>query len=380
MNRMRVVAASFGVAALMAVVAACGSAAEPTPLSDEVSTPAPPTVGGTAPEEEPNASDSPIEFVMEDHYALGQEIEIKIKNNGTTSYVYSEYYPACNNLEFYYGSQEARQLETLEGSVELPPGLFIVPEGTHCDIANESQIKPGEEVVLLTWSQHECVKDKWGCIESVPLKAGRYTIVGGFPESIGSSEPDALSFEKGDKTVVDWSFTIGPSERLSIPPVSSGSMLPYPTGVEQLVGGADVIVLGIISSILEEKQIGPYRDDGKALPARDDGMPVTDYEVQIETVLTGYDALADGDTLVLRMFGHRSSQGGAITSVISQLPNPGDRLLFALGRNPDGTYGTGRQGLLDVSGEAVSFADGVPFEPRTSPDQLMEYIRDLLSK
>ena len=110
-----------------------------------------------------------------------------------------------------------------------------------------------------------------------------------------------------------------------------------------------------------------------------DGMPVTDYEVQIETVLTGYDALADGDTLVLRMFGHRS-QGGAITSVISQLPNPGDRLLFALGRNPDGTYGTGPQGLLDVSGEAVSFADGVPFEPRTSPDQLMEDIRDVLSK
>ena len=262
-------------------------------------------------------------------------------------------------------------METLEGIVELPPGLFIVPEGTHCDIANESQIKPGEEVVLLTWSQHECVKDKWGCIESVPLKAGRYTIVGGFPESIGSSEPDALSFEKGDKTVVDWSFTIGPSKVQSIPPASTGSMLPYPTGVEQLVAGADVIVLGIISSILEEKQIGPYGDDG---------MPVTDYEVQIETVLTGYDALADGDTLVLRMFGHPSSQGEAITYAIFQLPNPGDRLLFALGRNSDGTYGTGPQGLLDVSGEAVSFADGVQFEPRTSPDQLMEDIRDVLSK
>ena len=63
---------------------------------------------------------------------------------------------------------------------------------------------------------------------------------------------------------------------------------------------------------------------------------------------------------VLRMFGHLNPRGGAITSVVSQLPNPGDRL-FALGRNPDGTYGTGPQGLLDVSGETVAFADGVPF-------------------
>ena len=92
------------------------------------------------------------------------------------------------------------------------------------------------------------------------------------------------------------------------------------------------------------------------------------------------DAVADGDTIVLRMFGHLSSQGGAITSVVFQLPNPGDRLLFALGRNPDETYGTGPQGLLDVSGETVAFADGVPFEPRTSLDQLMKDIRDVASE
>ena len=128
-----------------------------------LSTEAAAIVGGTAPEEEPATSHSPIEFVMEETYALGQDIEIKIRNNGTESYVYSEYYPACRNLEFYDGLQQARQLERLSGIVELSPGLFIVPEGTHCDIANESQIKPGEEVALLTWSQHECVKDKWVC-------------------------------------------------------------------------------------------------------------------------------------------------------------------------------------------------------------------------
>ena len=158
-------------------------------------------------QEKPTASDSsPIEFVMKENYTLGQDIEIKIRNNSASSYVYSEYYPACSNLEFYDEAQEARHLERLSKIVELPPGLFIIPEGTHCDIANESQIKPGEEVLLLIWSHQECIKDTWGCGESarVPVKAGKYTIVGKFPESKGSS---------GFYAFAEWSFTIGPSEQ-----------------------------------------------------------------------------------------------------------------------------------------------------------------------
>lgn len=188
MRKPRTVVVILLIVALLVIAAACGEDATPAPT----------------------ASDSPIEFVMEDNYALGQEIEIKIRNNGTGSYVYSEYYPACNNLNFYDESEEVRQLETLSEIVELPPGLFIIPEGTHCDIANESQIKPGEEVVLLTWSQQECVKDTWGCAESVPVKAGKYIIVGKFPESKGSGDPNALWYEKGDETVAEWSFIIEP--------------------------------------------------------------------------------------------------------------------------------------------------------------------------
>ncbi len=171
-----------------------------------------------------------------------------------------------------------------------------------------------------------------------------------------------------------------PPEGLSVSPPSSASMLPYPSDVEQLVAGADTIVLGTISSVLGEKLLGPFVD-GKQLPAGEEGgTPFTDYEVQIETVLAGIDALAVGDTFVLRMFGHLSSQGAAITSVVFQLPNPGDRLLFALGRNPDGTFGTGPQGLLDVSGETVAFADGTPFEAQTSPEKFMQDIRDVASE
>ena len=77
------------------------------------------------------------------------------------------------------------------------------------------------------------------------------------------------------------------------------------------------------------------------------------------------------------MFGHLSNSSAIITPNVFTLPNPGDYLLFALGRNPDGTYGSGPEGLLDVNGETVAFADGVPFEPSTSPNQLAQDIRDL---
>ena len=166
----------IGLTLLLAAAAACGG----EPATDRTPTP----TATTTPT--PTAGDSPIEFLMEDNYALGQHIDIKIRNNGTRSYVYSEYYPACSNLEFYDESVDARQLKSFSEVIELPPGLFIIPEGTHCDLVAYREINPGEEVVLLTWSQRECVEDNWGCSESVPVKPGRYTIVGEFRASMGS--------------------------------------------------------------------------------------------------------------------------------------------------------------------------------------------------
>ncbi len=104
-------------------------------------------------------------------------------------------------------------------------------------------------------------------------------------------------------------------------------------------------------------------------------MPVTDYQIQIESVVKADDAIGEADTLVLRMFGHLSGEGSAITLNVFPLPSPGDHLLFALGRNPDGTYGSGPEGLLDVDGETVAYADGVSFTANTSPEQLIEDIK-----
>ena len=57
---MRGFAAIIAVAALMVIGVACGNGAEPTSLSDEVPTPAPPTVGGTSPTTPIVSHDGPV--------------------------------------------------------------------------------------------------------------------------------------------------------------------------------------------------------------------------------------------------------------------------------------------------------------------------------
>lgn len=154
-------------------------------------------------------------------------------------------------------------------------------------------------------------------------------------------------------------------------PVTSGFMLPRPRSVEELLGGAQVVVVGTIASVMGEKWIGGYEEDGKAAPVDEGGIPVTDYELQVESTLIGDATLTKEGSLVLRMFGHLSDANAVITPNAFTLPNPGDRMLFALGRNPDGTYGSGPEGLLKVDGEKVEFIDGVPFAAEVSPEQFL---------
>ena len=129
------------------------------------------------------------------------------------------------------------------------------------------------------------------------------------------------------------------------PAVSAGMMVPRAGSAEELISRSHVIVLGTIGPDPVERRIGPYGEDGKPLPADDEGgNPFTDYLVQIEDVLKADDSVADSDTLVLRMFGHLSDRDSVITPNVFTLPNPGDRLLLALGLNPDGTVWVGSRG------------------------------------
>ena len=88
----------------------------------------------------------------------------------------------------------------------MPPGEFVIPQGTHCDLPGTSEIGPGEVVTLLTWHQRECVKDDWGCVESIRVNPGRYRVVGEF--STGSGDR---------KAVAEWTFFIGGGDAADAP-------------------------------------------------------------------------------------------------------------------------------------------------------------------
>ena len=78
---------------------------------------------------------------------------------------------------------------------------------------------------------------------------------------------------------------------------------------------------------------------------------------------------------MLRMPRHLSQQNDVVTLAPVQLPQTGSHYLLALGRNPDGTYGSGNEGLIYVDGETVAYADGVPFSTELTGEEFVEAIR-----
>ena len=152
----------------------------------------------------------PIEFDMRDNYRLGEEIEIRIRNNSEVNYIYPAQQDACQGLGFYYDSDGTEPQDGGTGEVTAEPGLFEVPKRAHCDLPGEKEIKPSEEVLLLTRRQEECgAQNGWRCIKSVPVKAGKYNVVEEFYESKGPvPENEGPYFEKGRKVVAEWIFTI----------------------------------------------------------------------------------------------------------------------------------------------------------------------------
>lgn len=191
---------------LAVVVAACqGEVPTPTPTPTPTATPAPTSTPI------PVHSASDIVFKMKDRYQLGEPIEIRIRNQSKTgTYYYQAAYPACYNLKFFDRSTERRPYpyaDPVQSVRFLLTGQFIVARGTHCDIISENPLRPGEEVVLLTWNQDMCIKDSWGCVESTQVSRGEYRIIGEFAQSSGVIAP-GRSQESAKFVVAEWEFVI----------------------------------------------------------------------------------------------------------------------------------------------------------------------------
>jgi hypothetical protein len=156
---------------------------------------------------------------------------------------------------------------------------------------------------------------------------------------------------------------------------SSGSMLiSRARNADELVDRSQIIVIGTITYVLAQTEFGGYGEDGGEEPAEEGGSLITDYDVSIEILVKGDGTIVEGGNFVLRMYGHLDGQSDAITLNVFTLHEPGAHLMFALGRNPDGTYGSGPDGLVNVDGYVVAFSDGVQFGEGVEPDTFVEQV------
>ena len=105
MSRMKGLAAIFGAAVLMAIVAACGNGAEPTSLSDEVPTQALSTAGGTGPtDSNPPITPTKMEIRQTLDVSEGSEVIVtgflfadKDGNTRLCSGILESFPPQCGN-------------------------------------------------------------------------------------------------------------------------------------------------------------------------------------------------------------------------------------------------------------------------------------------
>lgn len=101
-------------------------------------------------------AESDIRFLLKDTYNAGERTAVAIENVGSDTYSYYIFYQTCY-LSYF----------------DSTGGQFIIPPGTHCDIANQAELGPGETVQLFEWNLDECIVDQWGCVENRPQKLTR---------------------------------------------------------------------------------------------------------------------------------------------------------------------------------------------------------------
>jgi|GEM_PF-2942781 hypothetical protein len=142
---------------------------------------------------------------------------------------------------------------------------------------------------------------------------------------------------------------------------SSGMLIPRATNAEHLTLFSQIVLVGTISSIDQEIFFGGYGEDGQPesfANADEEGTPYTDYVVEVDRLLKGDSNVEEDGTFTLRLFGHANPTGTQVLSIEPVLPDVGDSMLFALGKNPDHTYGAGPDGLVSLESGQPVFIDG----------------------
>ena len=152
-----------------------------------------------------------------------------------------------------------------------------------------------------------------------------------------------------------------------------------PANVNEFVDKMDVIVVGRVTSVIGSSTINSYdeQDNNRNIRENDaisPALPITDYELTVEQVILGNNLQTD-DTITLRAIGSQDSVGRYPARM--QMPQVGDRQVYGLGTNPDGTYGiyTWWSRFL-IDGDRVTHTDDlrkpVDFVDATEPSKFID--------
>lgn len=132
--------------------------------------------------------------------------------------------------------------------------------------------------------------------------------------------------------------------------------------MEELVDEADVIVIGTADCVVGVANQSPYEADKTCrgefdYPSPHPAQPHVGYLINVEKVILDDGTISGGKPLLMRLGGRW--QAGSSNPAFEGMPTPGDRRLFALAKEPNGSI-HGMRSLWNqflVDGENVTYSD-----------------------
>lgn len=152
------------------------------------------------------------------------------------------------------------------------------------------------------------------------------------------------------------------------PPGSGAAPIGPPTTTRELIEPAQLIFIGEVGPVVQRRTYSGYGSNGQLLDGFNEAgtpvpqAPITDFEVKVERAIRDDGTIASGRPIILRMSGDATPEMKAITrNTDYPFSYTGDRYIFLLTRNPDGTtysFYHGPWSRLLIDGDILRASNG----------------------
>src|SRR5690606_26710084 len=199
-------------------------------------------------------------------------------------------------------------------------------------------------------------------------------------EQTPAQAPDVLDITASNRPVVPFSPLVDRSS------IWAGFRWVVPNSLQEMVDRASLIVIGAVGEVVEQYNLEGVGQNGRPMGAAYGLAPArsvaADFRLNVDDVIRDDGAVAAGAPIVVRVpgvideFSHAISQESYYPFIYT-----GERYLFLLTRNPDGTYGLYHSlwSRLLVDGDILRVSNGskepLQFEENEGPVTLEAFIQ-----